>query len=53
MAVETSGFHRMLSVGPTTHSGTLEKMIGADGMSPPDFALESKPLPANSLACAW
>ena len=43
----------MSSPGPMTDSGTLEKMIGSLGMSPPDLALESKPLPANSLACAW
>ena len=35
--------------GPITHSGTLEKMIGASGTAP-EAALESKPDLANSCA---
>ena len=37
--------------GPVTHSGTLEKMMGASGTAPA-CALESNPLRANSWACS-
>ena len=48
-AGETLRSIRIGAPGPVTDSGTLEKMIGASGITP-EAALESKPELANSWA---